>query len=121
MHQKVNVLIFLSICSEWVILIFFQVDHFFVFSYLHFLFPSKNLIEKNKFHSNNLCHGRLPFSTIAPLLPLPLQNPLDHVVDNVGLKICLLGTSNFMVAMSFCPKCKTKWSWDEFNNQSQSL
>ena len=26
-----------------------------------------------------LCHGPLPFSTRAPLLPLPPRNPLDHV------------------------------------------
>ena len=26
-----------------------------------------------------LCHGLLPFSTRAPLLPLASQNPLDHV------------------------------------------
>jgi len=42
-------------------------------------------------------------------------------VDNVGLKICLLGTSNSMVTLSFPPWCKPKWSWDEFNNQSQML
>jgi hypothetical protein len=30
--------------------------------------------------------------------------------DNVGLKICLLGTSNFMVTLTFFPWCKLKWS-----------
>jgi hypothetical protein len=28
-----------------------------------------------------LCHGPLPFSTRAHLLPLPPQNPLDHEVN----------------------------------------
>ena len=41
------------------------------------------------------------------------------LVDNVGLKICLLGTLNSMVTLAcFIPWCKPKWSRDEFNNQS---
>jgi len=41
-------------------------------------------------------------------------------LDDVGLKICFLRTSNFMVTLTFFfPWCKLKWSWDEFNNQSQ--
>ena len=42
-------------------------------------------------------------------------------MDNVGLKICLLGTSNFMITLTFIPWCKPKWSQNEFNNQSQVL
>ena len=42
-------------------------------------------------------------------------------VDNVGLKLCLLGILNSMVTLTFFPWCKPKWSLDEFNNQSQIL
>jgi hypothetical protein len=42
-------------------------------------------------------------------------------VDYVGLKICLLGTLNSMVTLTFLPRCKLKWSWDEFNSQSHIL
>ena len=37
--------------------------------------------------------------------------------DYVGLKLCLLGTSTFMVTLTFFPKL----SWDEFNNQINTL
>jgi hypothetical protein len=39
------------------------------------------------------------------------------LVDNVGLKVRLLETSNSMVTLTFFPWCKPKWSRDEFNNQ----
>ena len=42
-------------------------------------------------------------------------------VDNIGLKIFLLGASNFMVTWHFSPWCKPKWCRDKFNNQSQIL
>ena len=42
-------------------------------------------------------------------------------VDNVSLKICLLGTSNSMIPLTFFPRCKPKWSGDKFNNQSHAL
>ena len=42
-------------------------------------------------------------------------------VDNVGLKTCLLGTSNSMVTLTCFPRCKPTWSRDEFNNQSHIL
>jgi hypothetical protein len=41
------------------------------------------------------------------------------LVNNVGLKICLLGTLNSMVTVTFFPWCKPKLSQDEFNKQSQ--
>jgi hypothetical protein len=37
-------------------------------------------------------------------------------LDNVGFKICLLGTSNFMVPMTFF--FLVKWSHDNLNSQS---
>jgi hypothetical protein len=42
-------------------------------------------------------------------------------VDNVGLQICLLGTLISMITLTILPRCKPKWSRDEFNNQSQIL
>jgi hypothetical protein len=42
-------------------------------------------------------------------------------VNNVGIKICLLGTSNSMVTLTFSPWCKPKWYWEEFNCQSHIL
>ena len=42
-------------------------------------------------------------------------------MDNVGLEICLMGTSNSMVTLPFFPWCRPKWSRDEFNNQSHIL
>ena len=49
------------------------------------------------------------------------KNRWTMLVDNVGLIICLLGTSNSMITMTFLPWCKLKWSQDEFNSQSQIL
>ena len=42
-------------------------------------------------------------------------------VDNVGLKICLMGTSNSMITLTCLPWCKLMWFGDEFNIQSQVL
>ena len=42
-------------------------------------------------------------------------------VNYVGIKICLLGTSTFMVTSTSFLWCKPKWSHDEFNNQSTLL
>ena len=42
-------------------------------------------------------------------------------MDDVGLNIRLLGTSNPMATLTFFFGCKPKWSWDEFNNQSHIL
>ena len=44
--------------------------------------------------------GHFVFSTISPILPLPLHNPLDHANDDAWLKICLLETSNSMVTLT---------------------
>ena len=56
----------------------FKFDHSFVFSCLHLLFLPKKFIWKTSIIIF-LCHGLLSFSTRAPLVPLPPQNPLDHV------------------------------------------
>jgi hypothetical protein len=62
-----------------------------------------------------LYHGPLPFSSQSPLLPLPPRKTYWTMsVDNVGLRICLLGTFNYMVTLKRFPWCQLKWSWDEF-------
>ena len=66
-------------------------------SSLVFIFSSPKKTHSIFIITSFLCHGPLSFSTIALHLPLSLQNQLDHVADIVGLKICLLGTSNSMV------------------------
>ena len=45
--------------------------------------------------------GPLSFSTKAFLLPLHYKTRWTMLVDNVGLTICLLGTSNSMVTLTF--------------------
>ena len=77
MHQKMDVLIIIfNICPKKAVLREkerkIKLDHSLVFSCLHLLFTRIIII-------TFLCHGPLPFSTRAPLLPLPLQNLLDHV------------------------------------------
>ena len=42
-------------------------------------------------------------------------------VNNVGFKICLLGTSKLVVTLIVFPWCNPKWSWNEFNNQLHIL
>ena len=70
-----------------------------------------------------LCHDPLIFATTKPLLPLPLQNPLDH--DNVYCRpenkcfgdLKFHGHSFFF----FFSWCNSQWSWDKFNNQLHIL
>ena len=98
MHQKVNVLIFLNICPKKVVLKKMKFDHF--LSSILFIFSS----QKNplKCYYNNVSMPWAPcfFPTRASLLPLPSQNPLDHVNSNVGLQICRLENSNSMVTLT---------------------
>jgi hypothetical protein len=49
--------------------------------------------------------------------------PWQRII-NVGMKICILGTSNSMATCIYIyiyPWCKPKWSRDEFNGQSHIL
>ena len=77
MHQKVNVLFFS---------IYFQKVQFWgeiKNNFFDILLSSPSLsqkkYDKKSFMKMFLCHGFLPFLIKAPLWPLPLQNPLDHV------------------------------------------
>ena len=85
-----------------------------------FLPPQKN---HWSFYSNNIC---LPWALASFLLEHHICLPHCKIrwsmsMDDVGLKICLLGTSNSMATLIFFPWCKPKWSHDEFNSQSYIL
>ena len=122
MHPKVNVLILFNICLKSAVLKEkkFKFDHSFVFSCLHLLFPQNNYIQ-------NL--SKQYFPTMGPCLFLPKhlfclprhKTQWTMLVDSARLKICLLGTSNFMVTLTFFPWCKLKWCHDEFNSQLEIL
>ena len=98
MHQKVNVLYMYNICPIKVVLETFKFGHSFVFSCLHLFFPKKHFIQKIIIIF--LRHG--PYL----LLPEHLFCLSHHKtcwtmsMDNVGLKMCLLGTSYFMVTLT---------------------
>ena len=74
-------------------------DHFLLFFYSRLLFPKKNSVKI--YCKNVLCHGPLPFLPKHLFCLSHRKNSLDCVVDNVGLKISLLGTSNSMVTLAF--------------------
>ena len=78
--------------------------------------PKKSL--KNYYKKHFSAMGPCLFPTRAPLLPLPLQNRWTLLVDNVGLKICLLKNSNSMELTFFLMLVKPityfKWPWDDF-------
>jgi hypothetical protein len=49
-------------------------------SSLVFIFASQNKVSsKIQLITTSLCHGPLPISTREHFLPLPPQNPLDHI------------------------------------------
>ena len=101
---------------------------------IFFYMPRKGNFERKKnqvrpFSCLCLLFPKTHFSAMGPCLFL-----LEHLfclshrktcwavlVDNVDLKVRLLGTSNFTVTLTFFPWHKPKWSCDEFNNQSQVL
>ena len=81
-----------------------------------------------KYHSNFIitsfmCHRPLPFFLLEHLFCLSHCEPVVSCqLVMWALKYCLLGTSN---STDHCrivfPWCKLKWSWDEFNKQSNIL
>ena len=120
MHQKVDVLIFYDICPKREVLrIFFMFDllPFFPQNYKKSLAIVFLWIYKMTFP----CPSSLTFVAREPLLPLPLQNPLEHDNKECSLKINMLGTSSSRVTLTFFSWCKLKWSWNKFNNQSHIL
>ena len=68
-------------------------------NYVVFIFSSLNIFSF-KIYCNNTSLATMSPCLFLPLLPLPLQNPLDMSVNNVGLEICLLGTSNSVVTLT---------------------
>ena len=108
---------FLNICPKTVVWKKkFKFDHSFVF-----IFSSQKYFIKNHYNVISLPWA-LTFFLIKHLFCFSHRKTRWTMsVDNVGLKICLLGTLNFMVTLTFFPWCKPKWSRNEFNNQSQIL
>jgi len=87
-----------------------QIRQFFCVLLSSLVFTSRKKNHEYFRKKTNPCHLPLPFPTKAPLLPLPLQNRWTMSMDNVGLKIFILKTSNSMVTLTFVPWCKLKWS-----------
>ena len=122
MHQKVDVLIFL---------IYVQKGKFSEFPSCLTFSPSLLVTIKKRLANFNfflmaktafLSIGLVTFVARKPLLPLPLQNPLVHDNGQCRLKLNLLGTSSSIFNLTyFFSRCKLKWSWNEFNNQSHIL
>jgi hypothetical protein len=91
-------------------------------SSLLFIFSSPKNMSLKIYYTNIFCHGPLFFFYYNASFASHCKSYYTMLVDNVGLKICPLGTSNSMVTLTFIfPWCKQKWSWDKFNNQLQIL
>ena len=105
-----------------------------MFDLLPFIFPSflvtmetfdkrKRIKEKRKNYQNNIslswsldiCNKRSSFCRTH------CKTCWTMIVDNVGLKLGLLGTSSSMITLTSFPWSKPKWSRDKFNNQSHIL
>ena len=119
---KVNVLIFFYYVQKGSFEKKIKFDYSFVFSWLHPLFPNKNF---KKVYYNNIS---LPwtlasfFFLLEHLFCLSQRKTCQTMsMNNVGLKLCLLGTLNSIITLTFFPWCKLKWSWDELNNQLHIL
>ena len=68
---------FISLCPKMAVLKKVKFDHSFCLLFFSSSLPPRKFSWKN-YYRNILCQGSLPFSIIAPPLPLPPQNPLDH-------------------------------------------
>ena len=64
-----------------------------------------------------LCRGPLLFLLEHLFCLSHRKTRWTMLVDNVGLKLCLLGTLNSMIILTFSPWCNLKWSRDVFNDQ----
>ena len=100
MHHIVNAFFFwFNICPKWALLKErFKFDHSHVFSCVRLNFPQKK--HSLKIYYTNISRP-LPFFLLEHLFWLSHRRTRWTVlVDNVGLKICRLGTSNSMVALT---------------------
>ena len=106
--KTMNVLIFLNISKRAIMKIIIQ-----VWPFACPLLSSSSLpkikLKLYIYNNNNntsfiittfLCHGPLPFYVRARLLPLHHKTHWTMSMDNVGLRICLWGTSNSMVTLT---------------------
>ena len=80
--------------------------------------PKKSKSKSKLIIRASLYHGPLPFlPTHISFASYTIIRCWTMLVDYVGLKIRLLGTSP-MVYLAIFPWCKPKWSCDKFNNHS---
>jgi hypothetical protein len=94
MHHKVNVMSSLVYMPKKVVSKF---DHSLVFI---FSFPNNIIIYI--LLKKILCDGPMPFFYHSTSFASPTgKSRWTMLVDNVGLKTCLLGASNFMVTLTF--------------------
>ena len=121
-HQKVNELIFSEVYAN----IYFKKavlrrrNSSLTFSCL--LLSSSFLPPKKFYLHQSLLYHSSTFFLLEHLFCLSHRKTRWIMsIANVGLKICLLGTSNSTITLTFFPWCKPKWSQDEFNSQSQIL
>ena len=87
---------------------------------LHLLFPKNNSLI-NYYEIISMTCPPLPSFFCVLFCFSHRKTRWTMSLDNIGLKICLMGTLNSMVTLTFCPWCKLKWSRDEFHNQLQIL
>ena len=116
-HQKRNALVLFYICPKRVVLKTKNQSWTILLSSLLVIFSSPKNNSLKFYHHNISLSWALAFFLLehfffAPPIAKPIWTML---VDNVGLKIRLLGTSNSMVCHYdiFFPWCKPMWSEDE--------
>jgi hypothetical protein len=104
MHQKVNMLIFLKRMPKKGIFknnSSLKVGHSLVFSCLHLLFPKKNSLKS--YYNIIFLPWALEFLS-EHLFGLSKHKPRWTMsMDDIGLKIHFLGTSNSMITLMFFP------------------
>ena len=122
-NQTMDVLLLFNICLKMAVLIIFSMFD---------LFPSSSPLLSCNYENFRAKINKKLKRHFSAMVPWHLQQGnlycLSHrktcwtmTMDNTYLKIGFLGTSSFMVTLTFSFWCKPKWSWDEFNNQSPTL
>ena len=91
-------------------------------SCLVFIFSSPENVLLNIYYNISPLSWALAFFLLEHLFCLTHHKTRWTVlVNNVVLQRYFLGTSNFMVTLTFFPWCRQKWSRNKFNTQSQTL
>jgi hypothetical protein len=112
MHQKMNVLIFLYMPKNGNFENKIKSSLTILLSSLVFVFFPPKEISIKIYYSNISLPWALASFYYNTSFASPTAKPI-MLVDNAGLKICLLGTLNVMVTLTLFPWCKLKWSQDD--------